>query len=332
MPRSFPIPREHIPRLDVSVDEHRACRTLMGRLLGHTVIEFDAFTCRDKFVVDRSRWKLQTSHDELSVFRERKVGNTSKALLDSLGDCLDQQPTLMSKTHMTLAPPMLLLSGVGYGRVENAMEAVTTQSQQELALVVTFMHDQVTDCDILHVMEPPLPDKPFHFLGFKHFAKRLPTDPRIIRHRHSLYLESTGTPTSSTGEQLGFHLTHTVHLSRFPDQSEYQSIEALQSIRYIYRQRNDKLVEVFALANMNLADMITRPLSNFLVVGVMTGVVRLLDLAVARRLTSMARDREKDRRQQARWRDGAKAQAQLLRVQVGDRWATDSIVHAVQSV
>jgi hypothetical protein len=297
MPRAFPIPREHIPRLDVSDTERRACRRLMKRMLAHTLREFETFTYRDKLMADRARWKPQTSHDELAVFREREAGATSKLLVQALGDSLEQQPTLMSKTRAALAPPTLLLSGVGHGRVENAMEAVVTQSQQELALVVTFMHDQVADCAIVHTMEPPQADKPFHFLGFKYFVKRSPTDPRVIKHRHSLYLESTGMTTSSTGETLGFHLMHTVHLSRFPNLSGHHSIEALQSIRYIYRQRDDKLVEVFALANMDLSGMIARPLSNFLVVGAITGVVRLLDLAEARRLTNMARQREKERQE-----------------------------------
>lgn len=300
MPRTFPIPREHIPRLDVSDAERRACRRLMKRMLAHTLREFEAFTYRDKLVADRTRWKPQTSHDELAVFREREAGATSKLLVQALGDSLEQQPALMSKTRAALAPPTLLLSGVGHGRVENAMEAVVTQSQQELALVVTFMHDQVADCAIVHTMEPPQADKPFHFLGFKYFVKRSPTDPRVIKHRHSLYLESTGMTTSSTGETLGFHLMHTVHLPRFPNLSGHHSIEALQSIRYIYRQRDDKLVEVFALANMDLAGMVARPLSNFLVVGAITGVVRLLDLAEARRLTNMARQREKERQEERR--------------------------------
>lgn len=290
MPHAFPIPRKDIPALSPSLDEQSTCQKFMERMLQHTVREFEHHTYSNQGVVDRNRWRPQASHDELSVYRERESGATANRLAKVLRSSTARQPQLFSKTPAALAPTTLMITGVGHGRVENAMEAVVTQTQEELALVVTFMHDDVADCAIVHTMEEPTPDDPFRFLGYKYFVKKSPTDAWVVRHRHSMYLEATGTTKTSTGETLGFHLMHSVALPGFPDLADRHSIEAHQSIRYLYRQKNDKLVEVFALANMDLAGMLVKPLSNFFIVDTVVGVVRLLDLAEARRLTAMARD------------------------------------------
>ncbi|KAG6616494.1 uncharacterized protein IUM83_13032 [Phytophthora cinnamomi] len=294
MGRRFPIPREHLPKLRVSQQEHQTGKQLMAALLAHTVREFEAFAYDRKGVVDSKRWKSQYSHDDMSMFRERDVGVTSFELAKTLRHCDLKSPTFAC-TEAALTSPTMMLTGWGPGRVEDAMSAVVTESQQDLSLVVTYMHQDVADCAIVHTMEHPSDDAPYHFLGYKYFVKKSPTNAVVVKHRDSLYLEYCGMTTSRTGETLGFHLMQSVELSQFPDLTGHNSIRALQSSRYLYRQKSDRIVEVFMLGNMDISGMIVKPIASIFSAGTQFGVTRLLDLAEVRRLTDMSRNRRRYR-------------------------------------
>eukprot|EP00644_Phytophthora_capsici_P006100 jgi/Phyca11/556494/estExt2_Genewise1Plus.C_PHYCAscaffold_890086 len=266
MGRRFPIPREHLPKLRVSQQEHEDGKRLMTTLLTHTLREFEEFTYDRKGVVDTKRWKSQYSHDDMNMYRERDVGVTSYQLNKTLRHCNLKSPTF-SCTEAALTPPTMMLTGWGPGRVEDAMSAVVTESQQDLSLVVTYMHQDVADCAVVHTMEHPSDDAPYHYLGYKYFTRR--------------------------GETVGFHLMQSVELAQFPDLTGHNSIRALQSSRYLYRQKSDRVVEVFMLGNMDLSGMIVKPIASLFSAGAQFGVTRLLDLAEVRRLTDMAKNRRR---------------------------------------
>ncbi|KAL3663693.1 hypothetical protein V7S43_011108 [Phytophthora oleae] len=292
MGRRFPIPREHLPKLRVSQQEHNDGKELMATLLAHTLREFKEFAYDRKGVVDAKRWKSQYSHDDMNMYRERDVGVTSYQLNKTLRHCNLKSPTFAC-TEAALTSPTTMLTGWGPGRVEDAMSAVVTESQQDLSLVVTYMHQDVADCAVVHTMEHPSDDAPYHYLGYKYFVKRSPTNALVVKHRDSLYLEYCGMTQTRTGETVGFHLMQSVELAQFPDLTGHNSIRALQSSRYLYRQKSDRVVEVFMLGNMDLSGMIVKPIASMFSAGAQFGVTRLLDLAEVRRLTDMARNRRR---------------------------------------
>lgn len=294
MGRHFPIPREDLPHLEVCQQEHDDGKQIMKTLLDHTLREFEEFAYDRKGVVDNKRWKPTSSHEDLNMYRERTVGATTLGLSRTLQHCNVQSPTFAC-TAATLSPPTMMLTGWGPGRVEDAMSAVVTESQQDLSLVVTYMHQDVADCAVVHTLEPPTDDAPYHYLGYKYFVMKSPTNGLLAKHRDSLYLEYCGMTTSSTGETIGFHLMQSVEIPQFPDLSGHNSIRALQSSRYLYRQKSDRIVEVFMLGNMDISGMIVKPIANMFSTGAQFGVTRLLDLAEVRRLTEMARTRRQYR-------------------------------------
>ncbi|KAE8980424.1 hypothetical protein PF005_g23690 [Phytophthora fragariae] len=224
MGKRFPIPREHLPKLRVSQQEHQAGKQLMAALLAHTVREFEAFAYDRSGVVDSKRWKSQYSRDDMSMYREREAGVTSYELAKTLRHCDLQSPPFSC-----------------------------TQD--------------VADCAIVHTMEHPSDDAPYHYLGYKYFVKKSPTNAVVVKHRDSLYLEYCGMTRSRTGETLGFHLMQSVELSQFPDLTGHNSIRALQSSRYLYRQKSDRTVEVFMLGNMDLSGMIVKPIASIFSAG-----------------------------------------------------------------
>ncbi|KAG7384552.1 hypothetical protein PHYBOEH_009416 [Phytophthora boehmeriae] len=292
MNRRFPIPRASLPQPNVSDLEHKASKQIMHQLLTHTLREFEQYAYRYSGGVDARRWKKQSSRDDLTVYRERKAGETGASVFDSLRECRLDLPTF-SSTVETLASPTMLLTGLGPGRVEDAMSAIVTENQQDLALVVKYKHQDVADCAIVKTIEPPTQSEPYKYLGYKFFVRKSPTDGRLMKHRHSLYLEYCGMTHTSTGERIGFHIMHSVELPQFPDLTSYNSIRALQSTRYLFRQKSDRVVEVFMLGNMDIAGRMFKPLANMFTVETLVGVTRLLDLAEVRRLSQMAREQRR---------------------------------------
>ncbi|KAG6616495.1 L-2-hydroxyglutarate dehydrogenase [Phytophthora cinnamomi] len=286
MSQRFPI--QSLPPLEVSELEHQASKQVMQQLLAHTLREFEFHSYHNSGIVDARRWKPHTYRDDIELYRERKTGVTGNSVFSSLRHCRLDLP-LFSSTIETLASPTMLLTGYGQGRVEDAMSAVVTESQHDLALAVKFKHQDVADCAILKTLEPPTQSEPYHYLGYKFFVRKSPTEGLLFKHRHSVYLEFSGITRSSKGEQLGFHIMHSVELPQFPDLSDYNSIRAVQSTRYIYRQKSTHVVEVFMLGNMDISGRMLKPLANMFTVDVFFGVTRLLELAEVRRLSQMAR-------------------------------------------
>ncbi|POM61929.1 hypothetical protein PHPALM_28974 [Phytophthora palmivora] len=284
---SLRFPIQSLPPLEVSEQEHQASKQVMQQLLAHTIREFEFHSYHNSGIVDARRWKPQTARDDIELYRERKTGVTGNCVFNSVRHCRLDLP-IFSSTIETLASPTMLLTGYGHGRVEDAMSAVVTESQHDLALNVKFKHQDVADCAIIKTLEPPTEADPYHYLGYKFFVRKSPTEGLLFKHRHSVYCEFSGITYSSKGEQLGFHVMHSVELSKFPDLSDYNSIRALQSTRYIYRQKSNNMVEVFMLGNMDISGHIFKPLANKFTVDMFFGVTRLLELAEVRRLSQMA--------------------------------------------
>ncbi|POM73024.1 Hypothetical protein PHPALM_10172 [Phytophthora palmivora] len=147
-------------------------------------------------------------------------------------------------------------------------------------------HEDVVDCALLETIEAPTENDPFHFLGIKYFARKTG-----MKYRDSVYVEFTGYTETTRGERLGFHVIHSVELSEFPFLTARNSVRTLQSVRYLYRQQSEDVVEVFMQGNLDDAQF---------------SLSTLMACAEAKRLTQMwrvqqARNRRQDhRKQQAR--------------------------------
>ncbi|KAK1928309.1 hypothetical protein P3T76_007835 [Phytophthora citrophthora] len=288
MAPSFPVSRLLLPNVKVSPEEHRLSKLMMNRMLQHTVQEFESFAYDSQGVVDTARWKPVGSQDDLKLYKERVAGATSSRLASELG-----QDAMLpnSDSIAALSSPTMMMTGCSPGSVANAMSAAISQTQDDLSLLVNFMHEDVADCAVLHTLESPTSERPYHYLGFKYFVRKSPGAPGLVKHRDSLYLEYSGTCTTRQGEVLGYVLLHSVSLPQFPDLTSYNSIRALQSVRYLYRQRSHEVVEVFMLGNLDISGMVIRPIADKLAQITLFALVQLTDCAEAKNLTHMVQER-----------------------------------------
>lgn len=300
--RDFPLPRDMLPDISVPYHDYIACKEMSSRLLAHTVRAFEHFAYDRLGEVDTRFWKTQALRGELTVYKERHAGRVSESLGNSLHRCTSTSP-LFSTTPAAITPATMMLTGAHHGYVENAVSTLVTKSQDELALVIRYLHGSSSDCGILHVMEPPTDDDPFHFFGFKYYVSQAVGDPRICKRRHCVYLEDSGFTRTRTGEKLGYHIMHSVNWSQFPDLRSRNSIPALMSTRFLYRQREHRIVEVFMLGNIDIKGLVVKPISLHYAVETMFNMTRLLDCSETKRLTQMAREYLWRRKQERRWED-----------------------------
>ncbi|KAF4131609.1 hypothetical protein GN958_ATG19202 [Phytophthora infestans] len=299
--QDLPLPRRDFPDFSVSPEEHQDCKDLATKLLAHTVHEFERVAYDENGAVGHRRWKAKSTKNDITLYRERDGGSMGMVLADSLHRLVEKQE-IFSPTAATLIPPTLLLIGTRQGFVENAMSTLVTLTQDELALVVKFLHGDVADCAVLHTMEGPTASKPFHFLGFKFFVTKSAADARIIKRRHSVYLEYTGLTRSRTGEILGYHMMQSVALPQFPDLTSRNSVCAMTSMRFIYRQKADSLVEIFMLGSIDVSGWLIKPMASMVVEDVTFGMTRMLDCSETKRLTQMACEFQKRKHDERRGR------------------------------
>ncbi|KAF1325969.1 hypothetical protein FI667_g8823, partial [Globisporangium splendens] len=287
----FPLPRHELPAIKTTPREHQEAKELVEHMLAHTVLEFEKFVYRDQNHVDPRIWKSFGSRDRLKVYKQRE-GGLMHAVRTQRLDSMSELPS--ESILAAMQPGSLMMSGYWPGKVENAMYAVVTKSQEELALVVIYLHEDVADCALLNVMEAPTEEEPYRFLGYKYFVRKSPTNAHIVRNRDSLYLEYCGMTKTSKGEQIGFHIMHSVDLPGFPDLKSRNSVRAVQSVRYIYRQKSENIVEIFMLGNMDISGHLggLKSISSFFTADTLFGIARLVDCAEAKRLTDMVRARQ----------------------------------------
>lgn len=288
MSRDFPLPRDLIPEIHLSEHDHQTCKDFTARLLRHTVREFEHFAYDGLDEVDPKLWRTQATRDELALYRERHAGSVSETLGDMLHRCAAVSP-LFSSTAAALTPATMMLTGLRHGHVENALTTLVTTTQEELALVVRYLHGASSDCGVLHTMESPTPEDPFHFLGVKFYVSQAVGDPRLLKRRHCVYLEDSGFTQTRTGEKLGYHIMHSVELPQFPSLRSRNSIPALMSMRFLYRQREEGIVEVFMLGNIDIKGLAIKPIAQHFAAETAFNMTLLFDCSETKRLTQMAR-------------------------------------------
>lgn len=300
MPPSFPLSRSALPTVAASSRERAAARRVMRCLLEQTVSQFDALMRTGE--IDAPGWRQVSSPADqgMRMFRERNDGETSRALARELNAELTLGMTNLSERDAhrlrssylaALTAPALVATSSAAGKVENAMFAVLAPTQEDTALISSFMLDDVADSAILRSLGDDDSDRSSDestFLGYKFIVRSTGMAASAAagaRKYHDLcYLEFSGyTQSPLTGERLGFHLVHSVDLPDFPDLSAFNSSRSPPfSARCLYRQKSDKVVEVFVSGNV--IDL-TAPMTP------VWSIKQLLACAEAKRLTHMIRRR-----------------------------------------
>jgi hypothetical protein len=265
--------------------DRQAARKAASKLLAQTMAELEHFVREDGARVNPNRWKALAARESLQMHRERD----------------HVSPNSPSRS--------LLVSGRLRGRVEHALFAAASDSLEQLALLNSFIFgDAVMNSAVVASLEPPpayVSDGQPHrddwlldacFLSIKSVSRRGKVARESEAGSSIQYLEYNGfTRRPKSGELVGFYL-----LSPSVDLS---STGAEPSVRCLYRQLNNDVIDVFLLASGDVSRASsssrssTRGLgffmsawSSLITTESLFNIANLLECAEAKRLTIMMRE------------------------------------------
>ncbi|KAJ8542610.1 hypothetical protein ON010_g12200 [Phytophthora cinnamomi] len=201
----FPLPRNIFPAVNLPPQEAEALENYATNVVRETRDYYHNFLTTRHGQVDPSEWKKLKQQD-------------SFALLD--------------------------------GTVEDCMLGLRTPTSQSMQLKSAMVEDGYVDWAVLGQLVKPSPSQPFHEVAVKWAVKAHPfLVGTVMRVRDIVYVETTGF-TTITGldgikQPLGYHLKHSVDLPGVHELTEFNIVRARLSYCYLYRQRSERVVDVF---------------------------------------------------------------------------------------
>ncbi|GMF39587.1 unnamed protein product [Phytophthora lilii] len=137
-------------------------------------------------------------------------------------------------------PPSLLLMGTIKGNLDDVLYASAASSTEAMLTKSKFIDDGAVDSKVLaRIVEPTMSD-PMHFLNvtWRYYALSEPRD--------YVCLDVAGWAHTTGGEQVAYHLVHSVGFDALPNFEHKGVARANMSVCWIFRQRTAALVECYA--------------------------------------------------------------------------------------
>ncbi|RLN56745.1 hypothetical protein BBJ29_006004 [Phytophthora kernoviae] len=196
-------------------------------------------------IVDRNKWKLVKSKDEVRVYLERAQRRHYSPLSTYLegGASSDLQSLLcVGRTPGTLEDVM-------YGIVSPTLEGTRTKA--------SYTND-ISGAAVLSTVREPTDNEPFRSV----VVKWMELDVRLksmgfVKNRDYVYVESTGIEELPDGERVGYHVMHSIDIPQghvLPGR-----VRAKLSICSFFRQVNEDYVSVYVMGMMDpMSDRVRR--------------------------------------------------------------------------
>ena len=176
------------------------------------------------------------------------------------------------------------------------MYAVVNPTIESMRLKTSYVQDGYLDGSVLATMISPSVHEPFRFLGIKWMVKEKAA--QFVCHRDVVYVESTGVTKNASGEEIGYHLYHSVSFPSIRELHDKNFIRAkiaeivkdpetarMLTPHDLYAKRplcNTDYYATFNRPNVTLVDVKANPIREITETGVVTedGVLHELDVLV----------------------------------------------------
>ncbi|KAL3659798.1 hypothetical protein V7S43_015101 [Phytophthora oleae] len=236
----FPLPRNIFPTVDLPLDEAEALEDYATSVVCETRDYYYDFltTCHGQ--VDASQWKKLKQHDKFALYKQYGAAAVERRSASRLRDPQRGNEVV----------PLMLAVGSLEGTVEDCMLGLRTPTRRSMQLKTAIVEDGYVDWTVLGELVKPTSSQPFHEVAIKWAVKAHPfLVGAVMRVRDIVYIETTGytTITGPDGRKqpVGYHLKHSIDLPGVRELGEFNIVRAKLSYCYLYRQRSDRVVDVF---------------------------------------------------------------------------------------
>ncbi|TMW61382.1 hypothetical protein Poli38472_012573 [Pythium oligandrum] len=325
-------PSSALPLLELTPTEKQNVTEEVAAVLAET-LEIERAFLADRGPIDRRRWKVVKSRDDVHVYRERTVtGSTStntstsgggglfgrmrptpaKPLVDGSFFVDDQRPIASTTSTVSTtdgglvasmkAPhiPMIVASGNVEGALEDSVFGTMAGDEIAWRLRSTYMKDRFADAKILATIKQPTLEDPFDYLAIKWFVRDYPIlMSNFVAPRDSLVAEATGLTLDEFGNQYGYYIVHQFFHPSLPHMRDLGVYRCKISLCFVSRQVSADQVHIFARGFVDPGGNLSPNITLLLVAETMLSSALSVDSSNAKKLTWLLAQKQKHRRRRS---------------------------------
>ncbi|ETN09464.1 hypothetical protein PPTG_11854 [Phytophthora nicotianae INRA-310] len=198
-----------------------------------------------------------------------------------------KQLSIYKSVYGTRDPQVTLFKGTGliHGPVQDVMDGLYCDTTDDLRACKTLLKYKLVDGSIMNVTERRSTDAPYRFAGIKWFAAKAAWG--LSKHRDVLAYERMGTTTDANGNELAYHVLHSIDHPDWP-------IDAIKGIKrehqvtcFLYRNHDDTHVECFIWSTVYNLDSVAQRLAEYVVAGTLLNVTDCVKSARAKKYSML---------------------------------------------
>ncbi|KAE9004930.1 hypothetical protein PF004_g25440 [Phytophthora fragariae] len=213
--------RSLFPGLELSVADKAELQALVATFIEEQLPRYHEFRATDR-KVDTNRWKLFKAKDDVRLHSERE-----------------------SKDEQEVANmPVILCEGSIPGKLQDVMFGVISPTLESMRLKASYI-DDVNKASVLAASVKPTPEDPLQSLVLKWMQLDLPLrSTKMVKNRDFVYMEATGILRTKDGEEIGYHIQHSIGLPQAPELPSL--VRGNCYLCAFFRQERDLSVEMYA--------------------------------------------------------------------------------------
>ncbi|CAH0475025.1 unnamed protein product [Peronospora belbahrii] len=201
-----------------------------------------------------------------------------------------KQVNIYKSVYGTRDPQVTLLKGTGIiqGPVQDVMDGLYCDNTESLRACKTLLKYKLVDGSVMNVSEKRSPDAPYRFAGIKWFAAKAGWG--LSKNRDVLAYERMGTTMDSSGNELAYHVQHSIDHPDWP-------IDAIKGIKrehqvtcFLYRGRDDSRVDCFIWSTVYNLDSVSHHLAEYAVAGALLNVTESVKSARAKKFLMLMKN------------------------------------------
>ncbi|KAG1706331.1 hypothetical protein DVH05_001479 [Phytophthora capsici] len=221
-----------MPTLELERHDENMMQELAATLLQQNLDQYSNLAVTKDGHPDSRYWAPIQKREGVKVYKEstRQQQQQLKA----------QAATGNGAVKTPKIPPSLLLMGTVKGNLDDVLYASAASTTEAMLTKSKFIDDGTVDCKVLaRIVEPTMAD-PMHFLNvtWRYYTLAEPRD--------FVSLDVAGWAHTARGEQVAYHLVHSVGFDALPNFEHKGVARANMSVCWIFRQRTATLVECYA--------------------------------------------------------------------------------------
>ncbi|KAL3659947.1 hypothetical protein V7S43_015248 [Phytophthora oleae] len=221
-----------MPTLDLERHDENMMQELAATLLQQNLDQYSDLAVTKDGHPDSRSWAPIQKREGVRVYKEstRQQHQQLKA----------QAATGNGAVKTAKIPPSLLLMGTVKGNLDDVLYASAASTTESMLTKSKFIDDGTVDCKVLARIVEPTMAAPMHFLNvtWRYYALSEPRD--------FVSLDVAGWAHTARGEQVAYHLVHSVGFDALPNFEHKGVARANMSVCWIFRQRTATLVECYA--------------------------------------------------------------------------------------